>query len=173
MNQPRTAHIAIGSNLGQRELIIASAMRSLGDHSGIEVRRVSRVMETEPVGPPRQGRYLNAAAELCTTLEPRELLEVSLTIERQHGRERTPGGRWGPRTLDLDLLLFADLVVDEPGLRVPHPRMHERMFVLEPLAEIAGDLMHPTLGRSIRSLRDELASHQAMMESSSGGGVHR
>jgi 2-amino-4-hydroxy-6-hydroxymethyldihydropteridine diphosphokinase len=121
----------------------------------VKVCRLSPLLETDPVGGPQQGRYLNAAAELKTNLSPQDLLEALLAIERRSGRDRTV--RWGPRTLDLDLLLYDDLVCDEPGLTVPHPRMHERLFVLDPLCEIAPNLTHPVLGRTVRELRAGLA----------------
>jgi 2-amino-4-hydroxy-6-hydroxymethyldihydropteridine diphosphokinase len=156
MTQPASACIGIGSNLGDRCAIITSALAAFADVPGVEVLAVSGVIETDPVGPPGQGKYLNAAAVLRTTLSPRALLDAMLAIEKAHGRERLAGQRWGPRRLDLDLLLYDDRVMSEAGVSVPHPRMHERLFVLEPLAEIAPDLVHPVLCQSIRSLRDRL-----------------
>jgi 2-amino-4-hydroxy-6-hydroxymethyldihydropteridine diphosphokinase len=127
--------IALGSNLGDREENIRSALRALGEAGDVRVLRCSSLHETEPVGgPPGQGRYLNAAAELQTDLSPRELLARLLEIERRHGRARTE--RFGPRTLDLDLLLYHHLVIAEPDLTVPHPRMWVRPFVMGPLSEI-------------------------------------
>ncbi len=146
------AYIAVGSNVGDRRATIEAALRDLDGVGGVELGAVSRILETEPVGPP-QGRYLNAAAALRTTLGARELLAAMLAIEARHGRRRTERARWGPRTLDLDLLLYADAVIDEPGLTVPHPRLHERMFVLEPLAEIAAEVVHPAQGVTIEWLR--------------------
>jgi len=133
------AYVGLGANLGDREATIRAAAALLG------ARRLSTIVETEPWGLEDQPRFLNAVAELETGLEPRELLERLLGLERQLGRERT-GPRWGPRTIDLDLLVFGDRVVAEPGLTVPHPLLHERLFVLRPLAELAPALDVPGRG---------------------------
>ncbi|MEM9372605.1 MAG: 2-amino-4-hydroxy-6-hydroxymethyldihydropteridine diphosphokinase [Planctomycetota bacterium] len=132
-------YIGIGSNLGPRHATIHAGLRELGAREGVRIVRVSLLVETDPVGPPGQGAYLNGACELRTSFEPHELLEVMLEIERDHGRVRDGGERWGPRTLDLDLLVFGDRRIDLPGLTVPHPRMHERPFVTRPLAELGFD----------------------------------
>lgn len=145
------AAMALGSNLGDREAALRSAIASLDALPFTDVLRVSRFHETEPVGPPGQGWFLNAAVVLSTGLPPRRLLEALLEIERQHGRVRT-GVRNGPRTLDLDLVFYGDLVLDEDGLEVPHPRLATRRFVLAPLAEIAPQWRHPLLGASVESL---------------------
>jgi 2-amino-4-hydroxy-6-hydroxymethyldihydropteridine diphosphokinase len=145
-------HIGLGANLGDRERIVQAALDRLDSEDGIEVVRVSSLRETDPVGYTDQPRFLNGVAELETDLAPRELLERLLAVERDLGRVRE-GPRYGPRTIDLDLLLYGDAVVDEPGLRIPHPRMTERRFVLEPLAELEPDLVIPGRGR----LRDLLA----------------
>ena len=127
--------IGLGSNLGDREVHIRGALRELAEAGDIRVLRCSSLHDTEPVGgPPAQPRFLNAVAELETDLPPRELLDRLLAIERRHGRQR--GVRNGPRTLDLDLLLYRERFISEPGLVVPHPRMWERPFVAQPLAEI-------------------------------------
>ncbi len=127
--------IALGSNLGDRAQHIRDALRELAEAGDIRVLALSSLHETDPVGgPPGQPRYLNAAAELATDLEPHTLLQRMQAIEQRHGRERTIPN--GPRTLDLDLLLYRDRVLDEPDLCVPHPRMWQREFVLKPLAEI-------------------------------------
>jgi 2-amino-4-hydroxy-6-hydroxymethyldihydropteridine diphosphokinase len=118
----------------------------LASEDGVEVAAVSTLRETDPVGIVDQPRFLNGAVAVDTTLEPRRLLDVLLRIERELGRVRD-GSRWGPRTVDLDLLLYGDEVVDEPGLRVPHPRLHERGFALEPLAELDPELEIPGRGR--------------------------
>jgi len=143
------AAIAIGSNLGDREAAVQRAFGSLGALGPVER---GPVIETDPIGPPGQGAYLNSAAVVETTLGPREVLETLLAIERSTGRERARSQRWGPRELDLDLVLFGDAVIDEPGLEVPHPRMHERRFVLEPLSAIWPDAMHPVLGVTVGEL---------------------
>jgi 2-amino-4-hydroxy-6-hydroxymethyldihydropteridine diphosphokinase len=149
-----TAYIALGSNLGEREALLVFAVEALSSTPGIAVVARSRIYETEPVGPGPQGAYLNAVVRVETELEPRVLLRHMLAVEREAGRERSPGAagevpRWGPRTLDLDLLLYGDRCLDEPGLRVPHPRLHERAFVLEPLCELAAEVVHPRLGERI------------------------
>jgi 2-amino-4-hydroxy-6-hydroxymethyldihydropteridine diphosphokinase len=150
------AYIGLGSNLGDRTVNLERALERLGRLAGVEVLAVSRFIETEPVGPPGQGRYLNAAAALRTSLRPAELIEALAAVEAAGGRNRAREERHGPRTIDLDLLLYGQEIVDEPRVTVPHPRMHERPFVLEPLAEIAAGAVHPGLGMTIESLRDLL-----------------
>ena len=139
------AYVGLGANLGDREGTMRSALELLDDVDGIEVVAVSRFRETEPWGVEDQPRFLNAAARVETTLSPRELLAALLGVERALGRTRQ-GPRFGPRTIDLDLLLYGDEVVDEPGLTVPHPRLHERAFALEPLLELDPGLEIPGRG---------------------------
>jgi 2-amino-4-hydroxy-6-hydroxymethyldihydropteridine diphosphokinase len=139
------AFVGLGANLGEREETIRRAVELLGDAPGVHVVGVSSLIETDPVGYLDQPRFVNAAAALETSLPPRELLELLLRIERELGRTRT-GPRFGPRTIDLDVLLFGDDVVDEPGLSVPHPRLHERRFALEPLLELDPLLVVPGRG---------------------------
>lgn len=130
------SYIGIGANLGDREGTLRSAVESLAASPGVEVVAVSTLRETAPVGPILdQPPFLNGAVALETTLEARELLELLLRIEADHGRTRE-GPQGGPRTLDLDLLVHGDERIDEPGLTIPHPRLRERAFVLEPLAEL-------------------------------------
>ncbi len=139
------AFIGLGANLGHREATIARAVELVSQAEGVDIVAVSSLRETEPWGPVEQPPYLNGAVEVETDLRPRALLEVLLGVEHALGRDRS-GERWGPRTIDLDLLLYEDVDVDEPGLTVPHPRLHERLFALEPLAELAPDAVVPGLG---------------------------
>ena len=136
------AYVGLGANLGDREATISAALAALNAEDGIGVVAVSTLRETEPVGVGPQPLFLNGAAALETTLSARELLDRLLATEQRFGRTRTPGEH-GPRTLDLDLLLYGDEQIDEPGLTVPHPRLHERAFVLEPLADLGAELPPP------------------------------
>ena len=134
------AYVGLGANLGDREATIRSALAALPG-----VAAVSTLRETEPLGVTDQPRFLNGVAAVETELSPRELLDSLLAVERRLGRERRE--RWGPRTIDLDLLLYGGEELEEPGLTVPHPLLHERRFVLEPLAELAPGLVVPGRGR--------------------------
>jgi 2-amino-4-hydroxy-6-hydroxymethyldihydropteridine diphosphokinase len=142
------AYIGLGSNLGDREGNLHAAIARLAELGEV---RVSSFRETDPVGVTEQPKFLNAAAELSSEVPARDLLKALLTIERDLGRDRSREERWGPRTLDLDLLLYGDEVIDEPGLTVPHPRLQERRFVLEPLQELAPGLVLPD-GRPVGDL---------------------
>jgi 2-amino-4-hydroxy-6-hydroxymethyldihydropteridine diphosphokinase len=142
------AYIGLGANLGDREENIRAAIERLAELGAL---LVSSFRETDPVGVTEQPRFVNAVAELETELGASALLGQLLEIERELGRDRSREQRWGPRTIDLDLLLYGDEVIDEPGLTVPHPRLAERRFVLEPLHELAPDLALPD-GRRIRDL---------------------
>ena len=139
------AYVGLGSNLGDREHMIWGAIHMLTFSPELEVAAVSSIRETEPVGQVDQPRFLNAAAAVDTELAPRPLLELLLAIESELGRTRD-GPRFGPRTIDLDLLLYGQETVHEPGLTVPHPRLHERQFALAPLAELDPDLVVPGQG---------------------------
>jgi 2-amino-4-hydroxy-6-hydroxymethyldihydropteridine diphosphokinase len=139
------AYVGLGANLGDRERTLHAAVDALAEEDGIQVIVVSTLRETDPVGVGGQPRFLNGVVELDTTLAARELLDRLLAIEQRFGRVRIPAEH-GPRTLDLDLLLYGDEELDEPGLTVPHPRLHERRFVLEPLAELAPGLFVPGRG---------------------------
>ena len=140
----KTAFVGIGSNLGDREGNLRRAVELLSAEDGIDIVSVSEIRETDPVGPVEQAPFLNGAVRIETDLAPRELLQRLLGVEQRLGRVR--GKRWGPRTIDLDLLLYGDDVVDEPGLNVPHPRLHERRFALEPLSDLAPGLEIPGSG---------------------------
>jgi 2-amino-4-hydroxy-6-hydroxymethyldihydropteridine diphosphokinase len=146
-------YIGLGANLGNREATITRALELLAADGDIEVVAVSSLRETDPVGYEDQPKFLNGAAALRTELPPRRLLERLLEVERRLGRDRSTGPRFGPRTIDLDLLLYGSAEIEEPTLSVPHPRLAERRFVLEPLAELDTTLEVPGKG----SVRDLLA----------------
>lgn len=141
------AYVGLGANLGSREATMQRAVDLLAAEDGIRVAALSTFRESDPVGVVDQPPFLNGVVALETTLSPCELLDVLLEVERGLGRVRG-GARWGPRAIDLDLLTYGDEIVHQPGLRVPHPRLHERRFVLEPLAELEPDLVIPGRGRT-------------------------
>jgi len=145
--------IALGSNVGDRRAILERAIIMLSHTPGVRMIAFSWFQETAPVGGPAgQGPYLNAAAELETALAPRDLLAALHEIERSLGRDRSREARWGPRTCDLDILLMEGTVLNTEELTIPHPRMHERLFVLRPLAEIAPSACHPVLHKTVAEL---------------------
>jgi 2-amino-4-hydroxy-6-hydroxymethyldihydropteridine diphosphokinase len=153
------AYVGVGANLGDRAATIAAAVRLLGLLPRTSVTAVSSLRETDPVGVLDQPRFLNGAVALETRLGPRELLDGLLDIERTLGRVRT-GRRFGPRSIDLDLLLYGSEIVDEPELAVPHPRLHERAFALEPLAELDPELVVPGRGGVAELLQDLPAARE-------------
>lgn len=145
--------IALGSNLGDSEQTIETALIRLDQLDGMEVVVRSHLYKTAPVGPP-QPNYINACAIVHTHFSPEQVLQILLTTEASFGRIRRE--RWGPRTLDLDLLLYGDLILDTPTLTLPHPRMHERAFVLVPLEEISPDWQHPVRQQSVKKLLEQV-----------------
>ncbi|MBI3320184.1 MAG: 2-amino-4-hydroxy-6-hydroxymethyldihydropteridine diphosphokinase [Candidatus Omnitrophica bacterium] len=147
--------IGIGSNEGDRLSMISQAVQRLGNHHGIRVVQMALVSETEPVGLSEQPDFLNTVVEIETTLSPHALLSVVKCLEQQLGRVPS-SQRWGPRPIDLDILLYDDRVVQEPHLTIPHAQMHQRRFVLEPLAQLAPDAVHPVLKQTIEALLDNL-----------------
>lgn len=146
MNEPAIAFVGLGANLGDAAATLRDALLALDALPGTRLLRASKLYRTPAWGDADQPDFVNAVAMLQTGLAPRVLLDELLAIERVHGRDRSQERRWGPRTLDLDLLLHGDAVIDEAGLRVPHPYLHERAFVLLPLAEIAPDAVIPGQG---------------------------
>ena len=146
-----TAYIALGANLGDRQANMDRAVNALGETAGVRVTKMSSLIENPAVGGPEGSPpFLNGVVEVETDLPPRQLLDRLLEIERSLGRERRE--KWGPRVIDLDLLLYGDQVIAEPHLQVPHPLMHERRFVIEPLVEIAPQVVHPVLNKTMREL---------------------
>ena len=142
--------LGLGSNLGDRDAHLNDAIESLRSTDSIKVTAQSSLLETEPVGNEKQGKFLNAVIEIETTLSPKQLMQTCLDIERQQGRVR--GEKWGPRTIDIDILLFSDQLIQDEGLHVPHPEMQNRSFVLIPLVEIAPMTVHPALGVTAKAM---------------------
>jgi 2-amino-4-hydroxy-6-hydroxymethyldihydropteridine diphosphokinase len=149
------AFIGLGANLGDRAETIRSALAELSGTPGVELVAVSALLETEPVGPVAQPSFLNGVAVVDTSLEARELLDLLLAVETRHGRDRAAVPAQGPRTLDLDLLLYGDAEIGEEDLQIPHPRLHERAFVLDPLLVVAPGLEVPGRG-TVEALRARL-----------------
>jgi 2-amino-4-hydroxy-6-hydroxymethyldihydropteridine diphosphokinase len=153
----RIAYIGLGSNLGDRAATLTAALEAIDATDGLRLVRRSGFVQTAPVGGPAgQGPFLNAAAEVATTLSPQALLERLLEIERTLGRRRQDQPRWSPRTCDLDILMIDAMTMHSETLTLPHPRMHQRRFVLEPLAQIAPGAVHPTTGLTVAQLLDQV-----------------
>ena len=149
--------IGIGSNEGDRFSAISKAVQQLASSSQIALVQMAPIIETKPVGGPPQGDYLNTVVEINTDISARDIWVLLKEIEKRLGRVVT-SVRWGPRPIDLDILLYGDTVINTPDLQVPHPRMHERFFVLQPLAELAPDLIHPILQQSMTQLLQSAAA---------------
>ncbi len=158
--------LGLGSNLGDRRSNLAAALR--GIEPAVRIDAVSSLYETAPVGPQDQPAYYNAACRGVTDLTPRALLDHVKAVERELGRSPSAEGRWGPREIDIDILLFGDEVVEEEGLTVPPPELANRAFVLAPLAEIAAELLHPVLGQSIDELAAAVGQAGVRMEAGTG-----
>lgn len=154
MTGPVIAFVGLGGNLGDAVATLRSAVQALADLPQTRLLQASSLYRTPAWGLQQQPDFINGVAMLDTQLDPRALLEALLGVERDFGRDREAGSRWGPRTLDLDLLLYGNAVIGEPGLQVPHPHLHERAFALVPLLEIAPDILIPGQGRA----RDALSS---------------
>ncbi len=159
MSAEERAFIGLGSNVGDRERFIERAVEALAATPGVALVARAPLYETEPVGVEDQPWFLNTAVEVRTALPPRALLRRLKAIERALGR--VDRGRWGPREIDLDLLLYGARVIREPDLVVPHPELARRKFALQPLAALAPDLVHPVLGRTIAELLRRLEAHDA------------
>jgi len=147
------AYLSIGSNLGDRINYINKAIEKLKQNN-IKIIKSSNIIETEPYGYKEQGKFLNMAVEIDSDLEPLELMKLILEIESELGRIRTV--RWGPRVIDIDIIFYDSLIINEPDLKIPHPDMQNRLFVLKPLHEIAPDFVHPVLKKTITELLESL-----------------
>ena len=147
--------LALGSNLGDRLALLQGAIRHLNHSSLIRVEALSTIIETAPAGGPPQPSYLNCVAQARTRLAPRQLLQLLKAIEQGMGRTQEET-RWGPRAIDLDILLYEEQIVDTPELTIPHPRLHERRFMLEPLAQLAPAARHPRLNKTVAELLELL-----------------
>ncbi|MCL2856100.1 MAG: 2-amino-4-hydroxy-6-hydroxymethyldihydropteridine diphosphokinase [Oscillospiraceae bacterium] len=152
-------YIALGSNLGDREKNLRDALTTLENHPCCEIIDHSDFCETDPIGYEDQGKFLNGVAEIETTCSPTELMELLLEIEASLGRERTI--HWGPRTIDLDILLYDDLVSPDPYVTIPHPHMAQRLFVMQPLCQLAPYAVHPILRRTMRDILDDITGGEA------------
>ncbi len=162
-----TAYIGIGSNLGSPAENCLKAIEHLNAHSDLTLLTQSSLYQSEPFGLPDQDWFVNAAIQLTTGLSPEDLLQACLSIEQSMGRTRNE--KWGPRIIDLDILFYDDLILKQDGLEIPHPGIPERSFVLEPMNEIAPDLIHPSLKISVQELLDKIPSPQEIKRISSEG----
>lgn len=154
MSEESRIFVSLGANLDEPAVQLKEAVRRLKKVPGLHFHGISSFYLTEPLGPVEQPQFVNAVAEWRTRLSPMEILASILQVEEEMGRKRTI--RWGPRRIDIDLLLYAGRTIESPGLRVPHPSMHERRFVLEPLAELAPEIIHPSSGKTAAQLLSEL-----------------
>ena len=152
-------YLALGSNVGDRQQIIISAIESLHNHSQFFDIRISSMYLTEPYGLSQQRGFVNCAVRLESILSPRELLTEIQRIENQFGRTREI--KWGPRTLDIDILFYGNEIIQEPDLIIPHPEIHKRSFVLQPLCELCPDLIHPVLHRSVKKLLESILGNSS------------
>ena len=149
-----TAFLGLGSNLGNRAGYLEDALQSLDAHQCIRILARSSMYDTDPVGEIAQPNFLNMVVEIETSLPPPELLELCLTIEESNGRVRSV--KWGPRTLDIDILFYSNKIIEIDGLRIPHPEAHRRLFVVKPMAEIAESFNHPVLNEQMSSILQRL-----------------
>ncbi len=159
MNDTVTVYLSLGSNLGNRQENLDRALKLLSER--MRMGKVSSIYDTEAVGPISQPRFLNLACEVFTRLSPEGLLALVKGIEQKMGRYSRSGE---PRIIDIDIILYGDQVLNTPNLIIPHPRMHERSFVLVPLAEIAPDVMHPTLKKTMKELNKAIKEKQGVMK---------
>jgi 2-amino-4-hydroxy-6-hydroxymethyldihydropteridine diphosphokinase len=155
-----TVHVGLGANLGDRERTLHAAVEALGRIDAVAVQRVSSLYESAPVGPP-QPRFLNAVVELECGLPPKRLLGILKQIERDLGRNEG-GQKWGPRAIDLDILVWEDRVVADPNLQIPHLELHKRRFALEPLCELCPELRHPLMGKTLAQLLSHLTAQDVV-----------